>query len=126
MRALAIITYAVAGLLGLTAFVFGYGGIAMMAVYILLFGIAFHRIAGLQRQFSTSRVPSSGSGGVLSVALFSFALIAVVATFITRRPQLLVIAIYLSLFGCLFRGLASLRALVSAPGDATPHIPTKT
>jgi hypothetical protein len=125
MRALAIIAYAVATLLGAIALVFGGWGIAMTGVYILLFGIAFQRIAMLQRHFSISTTPSSRPAGPLPIALFSFALLAVVAALVTRHPELLLISIYLSLFGCLFCGLASLGATVRPSSDDTPAYPTE-
>jgi hypothetical protein len=126
MRALAIITYAVAGLFGAVALVFGDEGIAMTGVYILLFGIAFHRIAVLQRQLGPSRATPPRPAGVLPIALFSIALVAVVASFVTARPGLVILAMYLSLFGCVFRGLAGLGDRVERVDDYLPRIPNKT
>jgi hypothetical protein len=97
----------------------------MIGVYILLFGIAFHRIAALQR-LPASTAHSPPRFGVLQTALFSFALLAFVAAFVTRRPQLVVVAIYLALFGCLFNGLASLRDRFERIRDAPPRIPDGT
>jgi hypothetical protein len=126
MRVLAIITYAVAGVFGIVAFVFGSAGIGMTAVYVLLFAIAFHRIAALQRQLPPSRAPFPRPSDALQIALFSFALLAVVALFVSRRPELGILAMYLGLFGCLFRGLASLRDRVGRADDDLPRIPDET
>jgi hypothetical protein len=98
----------------------------MTAVYILLFGIAFHKIAVLQGQVAPSRAPFARPVGVLPIALFSFALLAVAATFFTRRPALVILAMYLGLFGCLFLGLASLSDRVERADDEVPRIRNKT
>jgi hypothetical protein len=126
LRVIAIITYTLAGLLGLIALVFGYWDIGMIGAYILLFGIAFHRIAALQGQLPLSTAPFPRRSGALQTALFSSALLAFVAAFVTRRPQLVVVAIYLALFGCLFCGLASLRNRVERSQGDPPRISDRT
>ena len=126
MRVKAITAYTLACLLGLIALVFGYWGVGMIGVYILLFGIAFHKIAALQRQLPASTAHSPRRIGALQIALFSFALLAFVAAFVTRRPQLIVVAIYLALFGCLFCGLASLSDRFGRIRDDPPRIPEGT
>src|SRR5262245_32565903 len=97
----------------------------MIGVYILLFGIAFHRIAALQRQLPSPTASLPCPSNALQTALFSFALIAFVASFVARRPQLVVVAIYLALFGCLFCGLASLRNRVGRSHGDPPRIPDR-
>ncbi len=122
MRVIAIITYTFAGLLGLFTLVFGYWDIGLIGVCILLFGIAFHRMAALQRQPPSSTTPFPHPSSALQTALFSFALLAFIASFVTRRPQLVVVAIYLALFGCLFCGLANLKNRVGRSHGNPPRI----
>jgi len=127
MRTIAFGTWTLSAVLGAIAVIFGYPSVATIAAHFALFGIAFYRIAVLQRALSTSLPRGTGGvsfrTGIVSLVLLSAgAVLWIIA--LSIYPIVWAVATYLVLFGVLFRGLERVHATVrQLPHDTTTEPP---
>ena len=124
VRILAIVLYVLAALFGVVAVFLGYGSVAVSAAYLLLFGLAFARIAALQTSLGPPRADDS-SQSPLAIFLFAAAVLGVVAAFLLSLPGIAGVAVVIALFGVLFHGLSRLAATLRRVTDDSRHTHTK-
>jgi hypothetical protein len=108
MRIIAIILYGRAACFGTFAVLFGDGGLAFGSLTLLLFGLAFHRIAELRTILGLSGAIASSGPSLLAVSLFCVAALAVIASFLLDAPQTMGMGVFFGLLEFYFTAYRSL------------------
>ena len=129
MRTLAIIVFVVAGVSGGIAVVFGYLGLLVMAVFLALFGIVYQRLAALEQLLPVPALASARSSQAqpsrLATLLFCAAVLCLASRFVAPHPVSIAMALWFTMFGFLFRGLAAVTSRVASTSDESTGKPEK-